>query len=86
MKQNEKEKASARRSMVQQMMDEHGDLDETKKKFLCKPLYQMAAELQNENCAPSLNSYGGSDVYLRYKKNKWFENVNIIALKRLKEW
>ena len=66
-------------------MENHGELDERKKAFLMKPLYQLAQELQNETCAPSLNSYGGSDVYLRYKKNKWFENVDIIALKRLRE-
>ena len=33
---------------------------------------------------PSIDSYGGSNVYLRYKNNKWFENINIIALKRAK--
>ena len=34
---------------------------------------------------PSVESYGGSNVFLRYKKNKWFENINMIQLKRMKE-
>lgn len=58
--------------MIQRMTDEHGDLSDTKKKFLYKSLYDLAAEMNNETCAPSLNSYGGSDVYMRYKQNKWF--------------
>ena len=50
-----------------------------------KSLYQLAVELENENMNPSVESYGGSNVFLRYKKNKWFENINMIQLKRMKE-
>lgn len=49
-----------------------------------KSLRNVAAELQNEIRGPSVNSYGGCNVYQRYKKNKWFENVDINGLKRLK--
>ena len=43
-----------------------------------KSMYELAAEMENETMAPSLDSYGDSGVYLRYKQNKWFESVNII--------
>lgn len=38
--------------------------------------------MQNETNAPSIESYGDSNVYFRYKQNKWFEAVGIIKLKR----
>ena len=31
---------------------------------------------------PSVDSYGESKVYIRYKMNKWFEGMNVIRLKR----
>lgn len=61
------------------------DADERKKRWQSKSLYQMAAEMKNETMAPSVDSYGGSNVFMRYKKNKWFENFNIIALKRIRD-
>ena len=43
-----------------------------------KSMYELAAEMQNETMAPSVDSYGDSNVFLRYKQNKWFEAVGII--------
>ena len=40
--------------------------------------------MNNETMAPSLDSYGNSGVFLRYKKNQWFENLNVLELKKLK--
>lgn len=49
-----------------------------------KSLEEVAEDLRNESNAPTIDSYGGHQVFVRYKKNKWFENVNINALMRLK--
>lgn len=57
-------------------------LEKRKLKYMNKSIYQLAAEMQNETMAPSIDSYGESNVFLRYKQNKWFEAVNIIQLKR----
>lgn len=66
------------------MLDNTEDPDQVKKTFMKKSMYELAAEMQNETMAPSLDSYGDPGVYLRYKNNKWFESVNIIELKRKK--
>ena len=58
------------------------DLREKKKQYMNKSMYELAAEMQNETMAPSIDSYGDSNVFLRYKQNKWFEAVGIIQLKR----
>ena len=47
-----------------------------------KPIYEMSVDLQNEELMPSVDSYGDSRVFIRYKMNKWFEGMNVIRLKR----
>mmetsp|Transcript_3825 Transcript_3825/g.5116 ORF Transcript_3825/g.5116 Transcript_3825/m.5116 type:complete len:140 (+) Transcript_3825:303-722(+) len=81
---NEAEKKAKEKRIVAELIDSVDDLDEDKKKLLNKSLYELASEMQNDNMAPSVDSYGNQGVFMRYKKNQWFENVNIIELKRLK--
>ena len=85
MKHNQREQSAGKQRKIQAMIDATEGPCATKKKLLNKSLYEMANDLQNYSMAPSVDSYGGSGVYLRYKQNRWFENVNIIALKQLKQ-
>ena len=78
--QNDVEKKARQKRMIQNMIGEVTN----QKNLRCKSLKNVAAKLQNEIRGPSINSYGGCNVYQRYKQNNWFENVNINALKRIK--
>ena len=78
------EKDAKKQRLLDDMLENEEEPEE-KKKVEAKSLYQLASELQNENMNPSVESYGSSNVFQRYKKNKWFENINVIALKRMKE-
>ena len=80
----EYERRNKEKRMVQNLLDSVEDLDRDKMKILNKSLYELAEENNNETLAPSLDSYGNSGVYLRYKMNKWFENINVLELKKLK--
>ena len=79
---DEKELKNKAQRKVQEMLDSQEEIDETKKSFLKKSMYELAAEMQNETMAPSIDSYGDPNVFLKYKKHQWFESVNIIKLKR----
>ena len=82
MSKNENELKTRAQRKVTEMLEAQEDLDETKKKFLKKSMYELAHEMQNETMAPSLDSYGDPNVFLRYKRHQWFESVDIIKLKR----
>ena len=70
--------------MIDDLINSVDDIDEDKKDLLNKSLYELAGEMKNETLAPSLDSYGNDGVYLRYKRNEWFQNINMIELKKLK--
>ena len=80
--QNEHERSEKAKRRVAELFDETEDADDVKKKFMKKSMYELAAEMQNETMAPSLDSYGDPSVFHRYKNNKWFESLNVIELKR----
>ena len=42
----------------------------------------MANEQGKQEILPSIDSYGDSRAYMRYKQNKWFEGMNVIKLKK----
>ena len=47
-----------------------------------KSIYELAIEQGKQEILPSIDSYGDSSVYMRYKQNKWFEGMNVIKLKK----
>lgn len=49
------------------MIENTEDLSTVKQKVSSKSMYELAAEMQNETMAPSVESYGDQNVYLRYK-------------------
>ena len=53
-----------------------------KKGIKTKSIYEMANEQGKQEILPSIDSYGDSRVYMRYKQNKWFEGMNVIKLKK----
>ena len=65
--------------------DEDNHIENARKKFQNKSMYELSKEMKNEWNAPSLDSYGDANVFLTYKKAKWFETVDIIQLKREQE-
>ena len=64
------------------MLEQGEDIEKVKKKFAKKSAYEVAAEMNAETNAPSIDSYGGQNVFLRYKRNEWFESVKMAQLKR----
>lgn len=60
------------------------DGNQPKKMILQKSAYELAAEMENATMAPTVDSYGDQNVFLKYKQNKWFESISIIEIKRIK--
>ena len=48
---------------VEEVETEEGEGEKTPFVPIKKSLYQLAAELENENMNPSIESYGGSNVF-----------------------
>ena len=73
----EKKKEGEGEEVAKENKDED-PIDKARKKFQNRSMYELAKEMKNEWCSPSIDSYGETNVFISYKNNKWFDSVDII--------